>query len=332
MLPPYEYLQTTVTADINGETFVARGNVIKSKGWKKVYDKVDELTEDEDEKDSQVLPVVKKGDKLNITLVESRKLKTKAPARFNEGTLLSAMEKPQKYVSVDKVSAKTLGETGGIGTVATRADIIEKLYNSFYMEKSGKEIIPTSKGKQLIELVPEDLKSPLLTAQWELELDLISKGKKDPKVFTDNMRKYATELVSDVKGSSEKFKHDNLTGKKCPECGKYMLEVKGKYGIMNVCQDRACGHRENVSKITNARCPDCKKKLELRGQGDGQIYICANKNCNFREKASQFNKRFDNKNDKANKKEVSNIMKQMKKEANEPINNPFAALGDLFKK
>ncbi|WP_443659335.1 DNA topoisomerase III [Clostridium algidicarnis] len=332
MLPPYEYLQTTVTADINGETFVAKGNVIKSKGWKKVYDKVDELTEDEDEKDSQVLPVVKKGDKLNITLVESRKLKTKAPARFNEGTLLSAMEKPQKYVSVDKVSAKTLGETGGIGTVATRADIIEKLYNSFYMEKSGKEIIPTSKGKQLIELVPEDLKSPLLTAQWELELDLISKGKKDPKVFTDNMRKYATELVSDVKGSSEKFKHDNLTGKKCPECGKYMLEVKGKYGIMNVCQDRACGHRENVSKITNARCPDCKKKLELRGQGDGQIYICANKNCNFREKASQFNKRFDNKNDKANKKEVSNIMKQMKKEANEPINNPFAALGDLFKK
>ncbi len=253
MLPPYEYLQTTVTADINGETFVAKGNVIKSKGWKKVYDKVDELTEDEDEKDSQVLPVVKKGDKLNITLVESRKLKTKAPARFNEGTLLSAMEKPQKYVSVDKVSAKTLGETGGIGTVATRADIIEKLYNSFYMEKSGKEIIPTSKGKQLIELVPEDLKSPLLTAQWELELDLISKGKKDPKVFTDNMRKYATELVSDVKGSSEKFKHDNLTGKKCPECGKYMLEVKGKYGIMNVCQDRACGHRENVSKITKDR-------------------------------------------------------------------------------
>lgn len=332
MLPPYEYLQTTVTADINGETFVARGNVIKSKGWKKVYDKVDELAENEDEKDSQVLPIVKKGDKLNITLVEGRKLKTKAPARFNEGTLLSAMEKPQKFVSVDKVSAKTLGETGGIGTVATRADIIEKLYNSFYMEKSGKEIIPTSKGKQLIELVPEDLKSPLLTAQWELELDLISKGKKDPKVFTDNMRKYATELVSDVKGSSDKFKHDNLTGKKCTECGKYMLEVKGKYGIMNVCQDRACGHRENVSKITNARCPDCKRKLELRGQGEGQIYICANKNCNFREKASQFNKRFDNKNDKANKKEVSNIMKKMNKEANEPINNPFAALGDLFKK
>ena len=332
MLPPYEYLQTTVTADINGETFIAKGNVIKAKGWKKVYDRADDLTEDEDEKDSQVLPVVKKGDKLNITSVESKKLKTKPPARFNEGTLLSAMEKPHKYVSVDKVSAKTLGETGGIGTVATRADIIEKLYNVFYIEKNGKEIVPTGKGKQLIELVPEELKSPLMTAKWELELDLISKGKKDPRIFTEEMRKYAAELVQEVKGSSDKFKHENLTGKKCPECGKYMLEVKGKFGVMNVCQDRACGHRENLSKFTNARCPECKKKLELRGQGEGQIYVCINTNCNFREKAAQFNKRFDSKGDKVNKKEVANIMKKMKQEANEPINNPFGDLMAMFNK
>ncbi len=324
MLPPFEYLQTTITVDINGESFVAKGNVIKSKGWKKVYDKADDLTEDEDEKDSQVLPVVKKGDKLNITSVESKKLKTKAPARFNEGTLLSAMEKPQKYVSVDKVSAKTLGETGGIGTVATRADIIEKLYNMFYIEKNGKEIIPTGKGKQLIELVPDELKSPLMTAKWELELELISKGKKDPRVFVESIRKYAAELVQDVKGSSDKFKHDNLTGKKCPDCGKYMLEVKGKHGVMNVCQDRTCGHRENVSKFTNARCPECKKRLELRGQGEGQIYVCPGTNCNFREKASSFNKRFDNKGDKVNKREVSNRLKQMKKEAEAPMNSALA--------
>lgn len=330
MLPPYEYLQTTITTEINGEIFVAKGNVIKSKGWKKVYDRIDELAEDEEDKDSQVLPVIKKGDTLNILSVESKKQQTKPPARFNEGTLLSAMEKPQKYVAVDKVSAKTLGETGGIGTVATRADIIEKLFNMFYIEKNGKEIIPTGKGKQLIELVPEELKSPLMTAKWELELELISKGKKDPKAFTDEMREYACELVKDVKGSSEKFKHDNITGKKCPECGKYMLEVKGKHGVMNVCQDRACGHRENVSKFTNARCPECKKRLELRGKGDGQIYVCPNSNCNFREKASVFSKRFD-KNDKVNKREVNNIMKKMKKEAEQEINNPFADLLKNFK-
>lgn len=331
MLPPYEFLQTTIKVDINGESFVAKGNVIKSKGWKKVYDRVDDLAEDEDEKDSQVLPIVKEGDKLNITSVESKKLKTKPPARFNEGTLLSAMEKPQKYVAVDKISAKTLGETGGIGTVATRADIIEKLFNMFYIEKNGKEIVPTSKGKQHIELVPDELKSPLMTAKWELELELISKGKKDPRAFTEGMRQYAAELVQDVKGSSDKFKHDNLTGKKCPSCGKYMLEVKGKHGVMNVCQDRECGHRENVSKFTNARCPECKKRLELRGQGEGQIYICTNTNCNFREKASSFSKRFNSKADKVNKRDVQNYMNKMKKEADRDINNPFGDLMALFK-
>ena len=331
MLPPYEYLQTTITADINGETFIAKGNVTKSKGWKRVYDKADDLAEDEEDKESQELPALKKGDKVSISTVESKKLKTKPPARFNEGTLLSAMEKPHKYVNIDKAHAKTLGETGGIGTVATRADIIEKLFNMFYIEKSGKEIIPTGKGKQLIELVPEELKSPLLTAEWEMELELISKGKKNPKDFTERMRSYAEELVQEVKGSSDKFRHDNLTGKKCPECGKYMLEVKGKHGVMHVCQDRACGHRENVSRFTNARCPECKKKLELRGQGEGQIYVCASPTCNFREKASVFNKRFDNKENKNSKRDVQNYMKKMKKEA-EVINNPFGDLMSLFDK
>ncbi len=321
MLPPYEYTQTTIEADINGETFIAKGNVIKSKGWKKVYDKADDLKEDEDEKDAQTLPIVKKEDKIDIKSVESKKLQTKAPSRFNEGTLLSAMEKPQKFVNVDKASAKTLGETGGIGTVATRADIIEKLYRMFYIEKQGKDIIPTSKGKQLIQLVPEDLKSPLLTAQWEAELDLISKGKKDPKDFVERMRKYATKLVQDVKSSDSKFKHTNVSGKKCPECGKNMLEVKDKHGKMYVCQDRACGHRERISKLTNCRCPECKKKMEMRGQGEGKIYFCTN--CNFKEKVSTFNKRFKN-NDKLNKKEVSNYMKKMKKDNDDFKNNALA--------
>ncbi|KZL89411.1 DNA topoisomerase 3 [Clostridium magnum DSM 2767] len=322
MLPPFEYLQTTIFADINGESFIAKGNVIKSKGWKMVYDRASDLTEDEDEKESQELPVIKKGDKLNIASVESKKLKTKPPARFNEGTLLSAMEKPQKYINIDKAHAKTLGETGGIGTVATRADIIEKIFNMFYVEKNGKEIIPTSKGKQLIELVPDELKSPLLTAEWEMELDLISKGKRDPRVFIDRMRNYAAELVQDVKGSSDKFKHDNLTGKKCPDCGKYMLEVKGKQGRMLVCQDRACGHRENLARLTNARCPQCHKKLELRGQGEGQIYVCTT--CTFREKAASFNKRFDNKEGKNSKKDVANYMKKIKQESEAPMNSALA--------
>ncbi|OPX45810.1 DNA topoisomerase III [Clostridium thermobutyricum] len=325
----YVYVETTLEGEANGEKLIAKGKVEKEKGWKRLYEKLDEDESSDDIKE-QTLPVINKGESLQIKNVEVKKNFTTPPARFNEATLLSAMENPQKYINVDKASAKTLNETGGLGTVATRADIIEKLFNSFVIEKRGKDIYPTSKGKQLIELVPEDLKSPLLTAEWERRLDAISKGKEDPNKFLKEIRNYTVALIEDVKLAESKFHHDNLTGKKCPKCGKYMLQVKGKQGEMYVCQDRECGHRENISRITNARCPECKKRLELRGSGDGKIYVCPGANCNFREKESQFKKRFE-KNDKVNKREVNKIMQKMKKEANEDINNPFAALLKDFK-
>lgn len=328
MLPPFEYVQTTIEAEVEGEKLVAKGKVIKAKGWKKLYDKLED-DNDEEEIKEQVLPTISRGDSIKIESVNIKKGETKPPARFTEATLLSAMENPHRYINVSKEAAKTLGETGGLGTVATRADIIEKLFNSFVIEKKGKEIIPTSKGKQLMELVPKDLKSPLLTARWESQLDEIAKGKRDDHLFIKEMKNYSVALVEDVKCANSKFVHDNKTGKKCPNCGKYLLEVKGKNGIMNVCQDRECGYRENVARVTNARCPECKKKLELRGQGEGKIYVCPGTNCNFREKASVFEKRFD-KSAKTNKKEINNIMKKMKKEAEEFNENPFAALlGDI---
>ncbi len=334
MMPPFEYLQTNIVTEIAGEKFVAKGKVIKSKGWKALYDREDmEDSSEEDGLKDQVLPKLNIGDKLKINSVDINKGKTKPPARFNEGTLLSAMENPHKYINVSKDAAKTLNATGGLGTVATRADIIEKLFNSFSIEKRGKEIVPTSKGKQLIELVPSDLKSPLLTAKWESQLEDISKGKEDAMDFIVEMRRYSRALVEDVKVNGNKFVHENVTGAKCPKCGKYMLEVKTKTGVMNVCQDRECGHREGVSRTTNARCPECKKKLTLKGHGEGQIYVCPGANCNFREKASQFNKRFE-KGGKVDKRDVNNYMKKMKKEAEQEAanDNPFAALGDLFKK
>lgn len=321
LLPAYEYEQTTVTVNIGKETFSAKGNITKSKGWKMLYDNLN------DDEDLQELPHLNKGDNIIIKSVNKVKKQTTPPARFNEATLLSAMESPQKYINIEKDAAKTLNETGGLGTVATRADIIEKLFNSFVIEKKGKDIYPTSKGKQLIELVPKDLKSPLLTAKWESQLDQIAKGKRDNLSFIKEMKNYSVALVEDVKCGSSKFTHDNLTGKKCPECGKYMLEVKTKNGVMNVCQDRSCGHRESVSRTTNARCPECKKRLELRGHGDGKIYVCPGTNCNFREKASVFEKRFDKKG-KVDKREVNKIMNKMKKEAEQEAmsDNPFAAL------
>lgn len=216
--------------------------------------------------------------------------------------------------------AKILKDTGGIGTVATRADIIEKLFKTFLIENRGKDILITGKGKQLLELVPEGLKSPFLTAEWEKKLNLISQGKLSRKSFIDETRKYTKEIIHEIKVMEETFRHDNITRTKCPECGKYMLEVKSKKGKMLVCQDRECGHRKSISKITNARCPKCHKKLELRGEGDGQIFACS---CGHREKLSAFEERRKKDKNKVDKKEVSKFMKEQKKEE-EALNTSLA--------
>jgi DNA topoisomerase-3 len=188
------------------------------------------------------------------------------------------------------------------------------------MEKRGKGLHITSKGRQLLNLVPEDLKSPALTAEWEQKLGMIAKGKLKKADFINEMKAYAKEIVLEVKNSSEKFRHDNITGKRCPDCDKPMLEVNGKKGKMLVCQDRECGHRKNVSKVTNARCPKCRKKLELRGEGEGQMFACV---CGHREKLSTFQeRRKKNDSQKASKRDVNQYMK--KQNQDEPVNTALA--------
>src|SRR5699024_11603529 len=99
------------------------------------------------------------------------------------------MENPVKYLEhKDKAIVRTRGETGGLGTVATRADIIEKLFASFLLERRGKEIYLISKARQLLELVPEDLKKPELTANWEMQLAQIAKGERGREEFMKEIR------------------------------------------------------------------------------------------------------------------------------------------------
>ena len=322
LYPPFEYEQTTIKAKVGEETFTAKGKTVISLGWKEVFQEEIEDSDSQGEMPEQILPKVNKGDTLPISKIIQTKGETKPPAPFNEGTLLSAMENPSKYMTGEsKDLIKTLGETGGLGTVATRADIIEKLFNNFLIEKKGKDIFITSKGKQLLELAPEDLKSPALTAQWEQKLSAIAKGTLDKQVFINEMRKYAQEVVKEIKNSKEIFKHDNRTRSKCPDCGKYLLEVNGKKGKMLICEDRNCGHRKGVAKVTNARCPDCRKKLELRGEGEGQIFVCQ---CGYREKLSVFNERRKKEGSKVDKKDVANYMNQQKRADDGPINTALA--------
>lgn len=305
LLPAYEYEQTVVTARIGKEMFTAKGKRVVALGWKEVYSDF----VDEDSEDDQNLPALTEGTMLKVQSISKTTGETKPPSRFNEATLLSAMENPTKYMAGEsKDLIQTIGETGGLGTVATRADIIEKLYSSFLIEKKGKDLFITSKGKQLLNLVPEDLKSPVLTAEWEQKLTKISKGALPKQAFLNEMKNYAKEVVNEIKNSKQTFKHDNVTGSKCPECNKLLLEVNGKKGKMLVCQDRECGYKKGVSKVTNARCPNCRKKLELRGQGEGQIFACK---CGHREKMSTFQeRRKKNQNSKVSKREVTNYMKK----------------------
>lgn len=315
--PAYEYDQTTVKITAGGETFQTKGNTIRNEGWKRIY-------KDDEEDGDSTLPPFEKGQKLSFKGIALTDGKTKPPAFFNEGTLLGAMENPSQFMAGEsKELIQTLGETGGLGTVATRADIIDKLFNTFLIEKKGKDLTITSKGRQLLELVPEDLKSPKLTADWEQQLNKIAKGQLKKEQFMKEMIAFAEKSVSDIKKSDKKFKHDNVTGKMCPDCGKPLLEVNGKRGKMNVCQDRECGYKKQVAMLTNARCPNCHKKLEMQGEGDGKIFVCK---CGHREKLSAFEKRRNNNQSKANKKDVNKFLKQQE----EPPAN--TAMAEALKK
>lgn len=303
LCPPFEYKQTTIKGVCEGETFTANGNKINKLGWRENY------TVEDDETYGGIIDV-NVGEVLNIESVKIESKKTNPPSYLNEATLLTEMEK------------------NNLGTVATRADIIEKLFNSFFVEMKNKEIHITSKGRQLLDLAPADLKSPELTAKWEKTLTDISKGKSKKNDFINQMKNYSKTIVKEIKNSENKFKHDNLTRNKCPNCGKFMLEVNGKRGKMLVCEDRECNTRKLISQTTNARCPNCHKRLELKGEGEGKIFTCS---CGYREKLSSFNKRKSEEKGKASKKDINKYLKNQNKDQ-EVFNNPFAALANLKKK
>lgn len=304
LYPPAEFEQVSVRASVKGERFAAKGETIREAGWRAVYDSdIEEEEYGEDSLKNQTLPELKKGQSLLVKRQEETEGKTKPPAHYTEATLLTSMEK------------------GGLGTVATRADIIEKLFNTFYMEKKGNDLLITSKGRQLLELVPEDLKKPELTARWEKELQKISDGKQKEKTFMKEIEQYTNDVMQDIRTSKATFRHDNLTNRKCPRCGKRMLAVNGKNSKLLVCQDRECGYRETVSRMTNARCPVCHKRMELVGKGEDQTLVCA---CGHKEKMGAFEARRKREGKDVSKQDVRRYMKQQQKEAEQPLNNVFA--------
>ncbi len=134
-----------------------KGKRVINEGWRAAYGAYSDSEDDEDERE-QSLPVIKQGDRLTIISTKLASGKTKPPARYTEATLLTAMEHPSSQVD-DKRLSKTLEETGGLGTPATRADIIEKLFSAFYAERNGKEIILPQRAYSLSGLFRRNLKA-----------------------------------------------------------------------------------------------------------------------------------------------------------------------------
>ncbi|MCR8643661.1 DNA topoisomerase III [Paenibacillus sp. N1-5-1-14] len=274
--PAYKYEETSLTITASGESFYAKGRVQKDSGWKVVYGNTQDFdSDDEDDQGfderstlKQQLPELKEGSSFSIKSCLKTEQSTKPPGRYTEAALLSQMEKHN------------------LGTPATRADIIEKLISSDTIERRINNLVPTGKGKQLIELVAAKLRSPELTAQWEQELERIAKGKGNHKQFIQSIREQTRELVNEVKESDIDYKPHNLTHSKCPECQNFLLERNGKRGKTLVCSSRTCDYRRAAeAPVVNKRCPQCRKKMELHTGKAGKYVQC--RPCNVIEKLGE---------------------------------------------
>ncbi len=314
LMPPYQYSEQIIQAKVAGEVFSCKRSKTIELGYQVI-------TKDAAKDDAG--KTYKKGDKLAGYRVKQTKGQTAPPAYFNEGTLLAAMENPAAYTDDAKLS-KVLKDSGGIGTVATRADIIEKLFYGGLIEKSGSAIRVTGKGKQLLDVAPEALKSPELTAKWELKLRDIEMGKQSSKQFIDEIKRFTQAVIGDIKGSAVVFKYDNKLSTPCPECGGVLLLQSGKNSKAHVCVDRNCGYRKTVERVINARCPECKKKLTMRMTSSGKLYTCQ---CGFKEGEEAFDKRIKKAKSRGGKRDYEIYKKKMAAEEKQAAqqNNPFAA-------
>ena len=285
---PHKKMQQKVTVQFGQETFNFTQNKVLEAGWK---------TSDEG-KSSTVQ--WKKGSSVSPNFSINKELTT-PPKPLNEGSLLGKMEK------------------FGLGTPATRAEIIEKLIKPDLMERTPSGLQVSPKGKQLLELVNPALVSPELTAKWEKELEAIAHGKYSGQSFLQQIEKETKALVKEVKTSEKKYQDFALTQKKCPECGELLREKNTRDGKIYVCSNPDCKyHRRKDPKISNHRCPQCHKKMAIIESENGAFFKC--KFCAITEKIP--NKKERSK--KMTKHEERRLMKKYS-QAEEPEESPLAA-------
>ena len=302
LLPDYKYEETSYSFKLDNKVFTAKSTKVIQLGFK-------ELSRSEIE-DKKISFSTKE---FSLDSLQYNKKQTTPPSCYTEGSLIYAMENPFEFVDDDN-ERKILKQTNGIGTVATRADILEKLFTNDYLILDNGRIKTTNKAKQLLNLVPKNLKSPSLTATWEKQLNNIAKNKLSKDKFLKDIKDYTRECILEIKDSQDKFKHDNISGKKCEECGSYMLEVDKKGTKMLKCSSPTCRNRKVISRLTNLRCDNCHKKMTLFGSGENSTYRCV---CGNSLKQKEVDKRIkNNKKDKASRVDMKKYMKQESLENN----------------
>ena len=233
---PYEYETITATFDCGGHTFTAKGRRILSEGWREI-ERIFRSSLKEKQEDTEsggVLPDFTEGqafEKVEATITEHF---TSPPKPYTEDTLLSAMENAGKEDIPEDAERK------GLGTPTTRAAIIEKLVAAGFVERKGKNLIPTKAGINLVTVLPEALTSPMLTAEWEQRLSSVAKGEANPGEFMEGIRSMTRELVQTYSHISEDgqklFAPEKEVIGNCPRCGKPVYEGKKNFA----CSDRSC--------------------------------------------------------------------------------------------
>jgi DNA topoisomerase-3 len=201
-LPHFEYREVQVDANIAGGLFIAKRKEVIDLGWKKAIPKPTTKKQDatkENEFSNSVMPTLKKGDPLHCTNTQIIDKQTSPPKNFNDASLLSAMTGIARYVN-DPDIRKTLRETDGLGTEATRAGIIELLFSRNYLMRKGKDIHATEIGQQLINSLPDCVAQPDMTAQWESQLNDISQRKLAYPQFMHAMTQHLHALITATSG------------------------------------------------------------------------------------------------------------------------------------
>jgi DNA topoisomerase-3 len=262
-LPAEVKENTRVELKANNEMFEAIGTVVKEAGWSVVYRNL----KDEDEKDETSLPLIQTGERYPIRTVNLKADQTKPPARYNDATLLSAMEGAGKLLDDEELKEQL--KARGLGTPATRAAIIEKLIDTQYVTRQGKFLQPTPKGITTVSILPELLTSPEMTAKWEQALAKIEAGEAAADPFLKAIRHFTTQIVSQAKSETRTIQKDKVSEILCPRCGKNLIEKKGPHGVFLACPDReGCGYTQPMQKTTKKKCPECKKEsmVELKGK------------------------------------------------------------------